>query len=150
MRELHCVTIFVNKVVINILGGVSRVTIFIFKNANLDLGSSAGADGSGIVRLGGIILRVVDHFAFKEVRCLNVTIIFHVLNLLALFNARVTVDLETTLLLELTTVSVLFLVVVISAVLTTLFAHIFLDFLLVPNGRLEIGFEINKVLSVSI
>mmetsp|Transcript_32407 Transcript_32407/g.53593 ORF Transcript_32407/g.53593 Transcript_32407/m.53593 type:complete len:276 (-) Transcript_32407:23-850(-) len=156
MGELHLVTISVNKVVINVLAGVNNTAVLVRENTNLDLGTGASAHWSGVKGILGIILRIVDHCALKELGGINVTVVFHVLNLLALIVARVAVDGEVTALtltvLILVFIGIFFLIsffflFVVSALITCI-AHVLLEFLLVLNGGRKVGVEVDHVLTV--
>jgi hypothetical protein len=157
MRKLHLVTITILEVVLDILAGINSHTFFISKDTNLDLGSVAGADGSSIKSLLAIVFGVVDHLTFKKVGGINISILFHVLDLLALLVASVTVNTDETtfsivllvfillfLILVVTVVVVLVIVTVVLAVL----AHGLLELLLVLDSGLEVSLKVNDVLSV--
>mmetsp|Transcript_13015 Transcript_13015/g.17118 ORF Transcript_13015/g.17118 Transcript_13015/m.17118 type:complete len:328 (-) Transcript_13015:19-1002(-) len=148
MGELHT-GIFSSKVVIDVFTRVKNSAIFILEDTDLDLGSTAGADGTAVVSSSTIILRVVNHFTIKEVSGLHVTIVFHILDLVALVHAGVAVHLELTgEFLEFTFFIVLFFLVVSLAVFLTSVAHFLLKLGFVLNDGLKIGVEVNHVFTV--
>jgi hypothetical protein len=140
------VTIVIHEVVIDILADVKDVTVFVREDTDLDLGSRARARGSGVEGGFAIILSIVDHRTFKEGGGINVTILFHVLDLLAFLVARVAVDVVV---LELALVSIIgVLLVVPVATLLASFAHLLLELLLVLNSGFEVSLKVDDVLSV--
>mmetsp|Transcript_18517 Transcript_18517/g.25670 ORF Transcript_18517/g.25670 Transcript_18517/m.25670 type:complete len:303 (+) Transcript_18517:425-1333(+) len=149
MGELHA-SIFSSKVVIDVLTRVKNSTVFVFEDTDLDLGSTAGADGTAIVSSRAIILRVVNHFTIKEFSGLHVSVVFHIFDLVALVHAGVAVHLELTgEFLEFTFFVVLFFSVVVSlTVFFTSVAHFLLKFTFVLNDGLEVSQEVNHVFTV--
>jgi hypothetical protein len=142
------VAIAVQEVIINILARFKLVAVLVRENTDLDLGSIAGAHGSGIKSGLAIILRVVDHLAFKEFSGINVAVVFHVLDLHALVIARVAVEAVTLKTALILVVLVICLLVVPVATLLASVAHRFLDFLLVLDGGFKVSLEVDHVLSI--
>jgi hypothetical protein len=152
MAELQ-LSIVANEVVINVLGAVHEKAVLVRENTNLDLGSTAGADGAGVERKAVVILRVIDHLAFQELGGINVSIIFHVLNLLALIVACAAVNVVVLLELAFAVVFSFLLLLFLSLLVCVLallasVTHFLLVVLEVLDSRLEVSLKVNEVLSV--
>mmetsp|Transcript_26960 Transcript_26960/g.48956 ORF Transcript_26960/g.48956 Transcript_26960/m.48956 type:complete len:211 (-) Transcript_26960:19-651(-) len=148
--ELQAVPIIVLHVVLNVLRFVVVGALFVREDSDLDAGSRRGAHGTGVVHVAVIVL-VVELLALGELAGIHVSILLHVLNVLAL---RVTAG--GVHVLALVGILVLLGGIVIglsgfSGLLVTLvtgLAILLLDLLFVSQGSLKVSVHVHDVLSV--
>mmetsp|Transcript_9283 Transcript_9283/g.19467 ORF Transcript_9283/g.19467 Transcript_9283/m.19467 type:complete len:333 (+) Transcript_9283:199-1197(+) len=149
MGKLHANTISIHKVIIDILVRIGDVAILVVKDSNLDLGSATGTHWPGVKGGLAIIFRIVDHLALKEFSCVNISIVFHVLDLHTFVVTGVAVDTfeaATATFIVFVLFIFFFVLLPVVAFLASI-AHLLLHLLLVFNGCLQIFLEVDDVFS---
>ena len=155
--KLHGVSVVILEVVLNVLGGVEEHALLVGEDTNLDL-LATGAVGAGEELVAVVVL--VDGLALEELGGINVSVLLHVLDLVAGVHALAVVVGVPVLLLLLLLVVLLLLVlllglleetsavVVVLAVLLASLAHGLLGLLGVLDHGLEVVLHHDGVLAV--